>query len=82
VGLVEDALDAREHLVFYSDRTLRRALESAGLVVEHVAVPSPIQQGGRLKRAVRAAGPALARRLPRGYATLLATDLVAIARKS
>jgi 2-polyprenyl-3-methyl-5-hydroxy-6-metoxy-1,4-benzoquinol methylase len=77
-GLLEDVLDAREHLVYYSDRTLRRAVESAGFAPVATMVPSPIQAGGALRRAVRASGPYVARRLPGGSRLPLATDLVAI----
>jgi glycosyltransferase involved in cell wall biosynthesis/2-polyprenyl-3-methyl-5-hydroxy-6-metoxy-1,4-benzoquinol methylase len=79
-GLLEDVFDAREHLVYYSDRTLCSMLETCGFQVEVVGVPAPIQTGGPLRRAVRAAGPALARRLPRGTALPIATDVVAVAR--
>ncbi|MEA2154671.1 MAG: hypothetical protein QOE11_811 [Solirubrobacteraceae bacterium] len=80
-GLLEDCYDAREHLVYYSAPTLRETLAAAGFTVESIMVPAPIQAGGRLRRAVRAAGPALARRLPRGAELPLSTDLDALARR-
>lgn len=80
-GLLEDCFDAREHLVYYSTTTLRRTLEAGGFTVEALTVASPIQAGGRLRRAARALGPALARRLPRGPELPLSTDLVAVARR-
>jgi SAM-dependent methyltransferase len=80
-GLLEDCFDAREHLVYYSARTLRETLRGAGFKVEAIMVPAPIQAGGGLRRAVRALGPALARRLPRGPDLPLSTDLDALARR-
>ena len=80
-GLLEDVFDAREHLVYYSDATLARMLRTSGFEVELLAVPSPIQAGGAVRRAVRAAGPAIARRLPRGTGLPLATDIVAVGRR-
>jgi SAM-dependent methyltransferase len=80
-GLLKDVFDAREHLVYYSDGTLARMLRSSGFGVEVLATPSPIQTGGMLRRCVRAAGPAIARRVPRGTALPLATDIVAVGRK-
>jgi ubiquinone/menaquinone biosynthesis C-methylase UbiE len=78
---VDDVFDAREHLVYYSDATLGNVLAEAGFEVELMGVPSPIQTGGALRRALRAGGPLLARRLPRGARLPLATDIVAIGRK-
>jgi SAM-dependent methyltransferase len=80
-GAIDDCYDAREHLVHYSARTLRESLVAAGFVVEAIAVPSPIQSGGKLRRSLRALGPALARRLPRGAELPLATDLAGLARR-
>jgi SAM-dependent methyltransferase len=78
-GLLADALDAREHLVYYSDATLRRVLMEAGFDRVRLFVPSPIPGGGALRNIARASGPRLARRLPLGHATPLATDLLALA---
>jgi 2-polyprenyl-3-methyl-5-hydroxy-6-metoxy-1,4-benzoquinol methylase len=80
-GLLEDALDAREHLVHYSEPTLRAMVSSGGFAVKSIHVPAPIQSGGNVRRAVRAAGPGLVRIVPRGAATPLATDLACIALK-
>lgn len=80
-GLLEDCFDAREHLVYYSATTLRRTLEAGGFTIQALTVASPIQAGGRLRRAARALGPTLARRLPRGPELPLATDLAAVARR-
>jgi 2-polyprenyl-3-methyl-5-hydroxy-6-metoxy-1,4-benzoquinol methylase len=80
-GVIDDCFDAREHLVHYSATTLRESLAAAGFVVEAIAVPRPIQSGGRPRRALRALGPALARQLPRGAELPLATDLTGIARR-
>lgn len=80
-GLVDDCWDAREHLVYYSAATLRQTLQAAGFAVEAVMVPAPIQAGGRMRRAVRGLGTAVARRLPRGADLPLSTDLDAIARR-
>ena len=77
---VSDVFDAREHLAFYSTSTLRKVLESAAFEVEYMGVPSPIQAGSKLQRAVRASGPAVASRLPRGTTLPLATDIVAVGR--
>jgi SAM-dependent methyltransferase len=78
---VEDVFDAREHLVHYSGATLGALLRDMGLDVELLSVPSPIQTGGAVRRALRASGPMVARRLPKGASLPLATDLVAVARK-
>jgi SAM-dependent methyltransferase len=80
-GLLDDVFDAREHLVYYSDSTLAIMLGTCGFRVEVLATPSPIQTGGTLRRVIRAAGPAIARRLPRGTASPLATDIVAVGRR-
>lgn len=80
-GLLDDCFDAREHLVYYSAPTLRRTLRAAGFEVEAMMVPMPVQTGGRLRRMVRASGPVLARRLPRGADLPLSTDLDALARR-
>jgi SAM-dependent methyltransferase len=80
-GLLDDVFDAREHLVYYSDATLASILRTCGFGVELLATPSPIQAGGAVRRAIRAAGPAIARRVPRGTALPLATDLVAVGRR-
>jgi SAM-dependent methyltransferase len=80
-GLLDDCFDAREHLVYYSAPTLRTTLRAAGFDVESITVPAPIQAGGTLRRAVRAAGPAIARRLPGGARLPLSTDLDALARR-
>lgn len=80
-GLLDDCYDAREHLVYYSAPTLRQTLSAAGFRVEAITVPAPIHAGGALRRAIRAAGPALARRLPRGAELPLSTDLAALARR-
>jgi SAM-dependent methyltransferase len=79
--LVSNSFDAHEHLVHYSDRTLARTIEEAGLKVDALAVPAPIQVGGPLRRALRRAGPALAARLPAGVRLPIATDLYAVARR-
>lgn len=80
-GLLEDCFDAREHLVYYSAPTLRQTLRTAGFEVEAIMVPIPIQAGGEARRRVRALGPALARRVPRGADLPLSTDLGALARR-
>jgi 2-polyprenyl-3-methyl-5-hydroxy-6-metoxy-1,4-benzoquinol methylase len=79
-GLLRDVFDAREHLAYYSRSSLTRMLESCGFHVEVVRVPSPIQSGGPLRRALRAVGPSVARRIPGGSDLPLATDIVAIGR--
>jgi hypothetical protein len=79
-GAVEDAFDAREHLVFYSHKTLAQLLRRAGFELEALAVASPIPTGGGLRRAIRGAGPALARALPKGVALPIATDIVGVGR--
>jgi 2-polyprenyl-3-methyl-5-hydroxy-6-metoxy-1,4-benzoquinol methylase len=78
--LVDDAFDAREHLVHYSIATLGRVLRMTGFEIEQASVPRPIDSGASWKRAIRTAGPALARRLPHGVASPLATDLSVVAR--
>jgi 2-polyprenyl-3-methyl-5-hydroxy-6-metoxy-1,4-benzoquinol methylase len=80
-SLIEDVFDAREHLVFYSYKTLARVLEQTGFDLELFVVPSPIQAGGFVRRVLRRAGTAVAKRLPLGVALPLATDIVAIGRK-
>ena len=80
LGLVDDAFDAREHLVHYTPGTLRRMLRTEGFQVEIMRVPSPIQVGSYWRRVARAAGPGLAKRLPRGFELPLATDLCVVAR--
>ncbi len=78
---LDDILDAREHLGYYSNETLVAILRAAGFEVIGLRVPTPIQTGSALRRSVRALGPAIARRTPRGVATPLATDLAALARR-
>ena len=78
--LVDDAFDAREHLVHYSIATLGRLLRMTGFEIEETSVSSPINSGASWQRAIRAAGPALARRLPHGVASPLATDISVVAR--
>lgn len=80
-GLLEDCFDAREHLVYYSAATLRQSLTAADFEVEAIGVALPIQAGGALRRAARAVGPALARRVPHGAGLPLCTDLNALARR-
>ena len=80
-GATDDIYDAREHLVYYSETTLRRMVESSGFEVELLQVPSPIQTGGTLRRGFRAAGARLARVLPGGVGSPLATDLVIVGRR-
>lgn len=80
-GLLDDCFDAREHLVYYSASTLRSTLEEAGFAVRAITVPAPIQAGGALRRLVRGAGTRLARTLPGGPATPLATDLGIVAAR-
>jgi SAM-dependent methyltransferase len=79
-GLLEDVFDAREHLVYYSHRTLARVLEESGFEIEILAVPSPIQTGGLLRRTLRRTGAGIARHSPLGVRLPLATDLVAVGR--
>jgi 2-polyprenyl-3-methyl-5-hydroxy-6-metoxy-1,4-benzoquinol methylase len=79
-GAVEDVFDAREHLAFYSHKTLAQLLRTAGFELEVLTVALPIQAGGVVRRALRGAGPELARFLPKGVALPLATDLVAVGR--
>jgi SAM-dependent methyltransferase len=79
-GVLKDTLDAREHLVHYSARTLARTLAQAGLALQMVTVPSPIHSGGRLRRGLRVAASAVARYAPGGAHLPLAPDLLAIAR--
>jgi len=79
-GLLDDVFDAREHLVFYSSETLSRLLEESGFQVETLAVPSPIQAGGVLRRSLRKAGAGVARLSTRGVRLPLATDIVAVGR--
>jgi 2-polyprenyl-3-methyl-5-hydroxy-6-metoxy-1,4-benzoquinol methylase len=80
LGLVDDAFDAREHLTHYSIATLKQVLRMTGFEIEVTSVPSPIQSGPSWQRAIRAAGPRLARRLPHGVASPLATDISVVAR--
>jgi 2-polyprenyl-3-methyl-5-hydroxy-6-metoxy-1,4-benzoquinol methylase len=80
-GVVQDVFDARERLVYYSRSTLVRLLLEEGFDLELVTVPSPIQNGGWLRRRLRALGSLAARRLPRGVATPLAPDILAVGRK-
>jgi SAM-dependent methyltransferase len=80
-GLIVDAFDAREHLVHYSEQTLTRLLCSAGFDVVALTAPLPIQSGGIARRAVRWLGWRFARREPQGVRSLLAPDLLAIARR-
>jgi 2-polyprenyl-3-methyl-5-hydroxy-6-metoxy-1,4-benzoquinol methylase len=75
-----DVFDAREHLVYYSSATLSRLLQDSGFEVERLAVPSPIQAGGRLRRALRGGSVWLARRVPGGHRLPLAADIVALGR--
>jgi len=79
-GAVRDVFDAREHLAYYSHKTLTQLLEAVGFYVELLAIASPIQTGSRLRRALRGAGPAVARHLPKGVALPLTTDIVAVGR--
>ncbi len=78
--LVEEVFDAKEHLAYYSPATLTQTLRTSGFEIELTKVPSPIQAGASWRRAVRAAGPLLAQRLPGGSRTPLATDIVVVAR--
>jgi SAM-dependent methyltransferase len=80
-GLLDDVFDAREHLVYYSDATLRSMLETCGFRVDLLAIPSPIQAGSALRKLIRASGSAIARRMPHGTALPLATDIVAVGRR-
>jgi 2-polyprenyl-3-methyl-5-hydroxy-6-metoxy-1,4-benzoquinol methylase len=79
--LAEDLWDAREHLVYYSAETLTRALRDAGFEVERLLVPLPIAAGGRARNALRDLVARVARALPRGTATPLATDLAIVGRR-
>jgi 2-polyprenyl-3-methyl-5-hydroxy-6-metoxy-1,4-benzoquinol methylase len=79
-GAVHDVFDAREHLAYYSHKTLAHLLGAAGFDVELMATASPIQTGGRVRRALRGAGPAVAKRVPKGFALPLTTDMVAVGR--
>ncbi|MFN0073630.1 MAG: class I SAM-dependent methyltransferase [Chloroflexota bacterium] len=61
LGLDTEIFDAKEHVVHYSARTLRRTLTAAGFVVQRAFVPRPIQDGAAWKHALRAGGHAVAR---------------------
>jgi 2-polyprenyl-3-methyl-5-hydroxy-6-metoxy-1,4-benzoquinol methylase len=77
----DDLYDAREHLVYYSAETLARALTDAGFAIAQLRVPLPIDAGGPARNAVRRLGVGLARALPRGVASPLATDLAIVGRR-
>ncbi|MBA2476754.1 MAG: class I SAM-dependent methyltransferase [Actinobacteria bacterium] len=79
-----DSYDAREHLLQFTDATLRDTFRRAELEPLELFVPLPVQTGGRarrmLRRAAWAAGQASLR--AKGSATALCPDLVLIGRRA
>jgi hypothetical protein len=78
-----DIFDAREHVVHYSQETLVKMLEKAGLVVKMFYVPRPIQTGESWKKIGRAGAWSLASFAFRCTGALgsLSTDLACVAEK-
>jgi 2-polyprenyl-3-methyl-5-hydroxy-6-metoxy-1,4-benzoquinol methylase len=79
-----DVFDSREHVVHYSQETLAKMLEKAGLVVKVFYVPHPIQTGESWKKIGRAGAWSLAKLgfLCTGTLGPLSTDLACVAEKS
>lgn len=79
-----DIFDSREHVVHYSQETLTKMLEKAGLGVKMFYVPRPIQTGDSWKKIGRAGAWSLAKLAFFCTGTLgpISTDVACVAEKS